>query len=384
MSTYRELIVMVADLAKQVSDDDTLTYKHIAFLLNIYRAYLLKQKYLNKAQEIPQSNYQTVCAKMAYTSTSSLNNCCGNSCYGPSRDFNVLRSEDSVSNLLTFSDTNISLIRCAGKFSIGFDSKLAYPDPNMYGFKTQEEYDKFISYVAEKTYTDELDISSIIESGSDLSKADNPYETSCKEDVNDVISIIVSKYQNVEDALFAVQSTIPQECNPEALYDASMRYYGNVNMVSRERFGYVGIGKYHTRSVYGTIGVDGHLYIKAKEDISIYNKAFVTSIFENPDKAYEQSSCTYKYTDESGEEIIKQCPEGDGICDPWDREFPIEEALQSQLVNLVLRDILGAAYRPKDSVNNSTDDLSDIVAYVRRNMKQQYVNQQNPSNGTAE
>ena len=36
---------------------------------------------------------------------------------------------------------------------------------------------------------------------------------------------------------------------------------------------------------------------------------------------------------------------------------------------MVVKELLGASYRPKDSINNSNDDLSDIVAWVRRNMK---------------
>ena len=36
---------------------------------------------------------------------------------------------------------------------------------------------------------------------------------------------------------------------------------------------------------------------------------------------------------------------------------------------MVVKELLGAAYRPKDSSNNSNDDLSDIIAWARRNMK---------------
>lgn len=377
MSTYRELIVMVADLAKQVSDDDTLTYRHIAFLLNIYRAYLLKQKYLNKSQEIPSSNYQTICAKMTHTSTSSLNNCCGNSCYGHSSGFNILRSENTVTYPLSFSDTKASLIRCAGKFSIQLNPDLEYSH-NPTVFETEERYNEFLDYMASIFNTEPLTIESCIQQGSMTFIS---YETSCKEDITDIIKLVVENFPETDAMLTPKATNNPQECNPQAIYDATMRYYGNVNMVSRERFGYVGIGKYHTKSVYGTIGVDGHLYIKAKEDISIYNKAFITSIFENPDKAYEQSSCTYKYTDkESGKAIIKQCPESDGICDPWDRQFPIEESLQSQLINLVLKDISNAARKSADRVNNSADDYERVSAVEY----QKYYDKRNgrPKDGT--
>ena len=45
MSTYRELVYLVLDELKGTSDDFTYTEDHIIFLLNKYRAFLLKQKY---------------------------------------------------------------------------------------------------------------------------------------------------------------------------------------------------------------------------------------------------------------------------------------------------------------------------------------------------
>jgi hypothetical protein len=53
----------------------------------------------------------------------------------------------------------------------------------------------------------------------------------------------------------------------------------------------------------------------------------------------------------------------------WDTNFPIEEGLITTLIQSVIADVLGAAYRPKDINNNAQDDLSDLIAYVRKNMK---------------
>jgi hypothetical protein len=39
------------------------------------------------------------------------------------------------------------------------------------------------------------------------------------------------------------------------------------------------------------------------------------------------------------------------------------------MLELINKELLGVTYRPKDSTNNSIDDLSDLAAYVRRNMK---------------
>jgi hypothetical protein len=61
MTTYRELIYMVLDLIKGNSDDFSYTDEHIAYLLDKYRAFLLKQRYANDPKKhVPYSNYQTV------------------------------------------------------------------------------------------------------------------------------------------------------------------------------------------------------------------------------------------------------------------------------------------------------------------------------------
>ena len=52
-----------------------------------------------------------------------------------------------------------------------------------------------------------------------------------------------------------------------------------------------------------------------------------------------------------------------------DMEFPLEASLLPQMIELIVKELLGVNYRPKDDVNNSTDDLADIAAFVRRNVK---------------
>ena len=52
---------MVLDELKLSSDDAQFTEDHIIFLLNKYRAFLLKQRYSDIKKWIPESNYQTIC-----------------------------------------------------------------------------------------------------------------------------------------------------------------------------------------------------------------------------------------------------------------------------------------------------------------------------------
>jgi len=52
-----------------------------------------------------------------------------------------------------------------------------------------------------------------------------------------------------------------------------------------------------------------------------------------------------------------------------DATFPLDAALIPQMIELLVKELSGMNYRPKDSYNSSSDDLADIANFVRRNMK---------------
>lgn len=60
MTTYRELVYMVLDELKAKSDDFYYTEDHIIFLLEKYRAFLLKQKYRTPKSVVLNSNYMYI------------------------------------------------------------------------------------------------------------------------------------------------------------------------------------------------------------------------------------------------------------------------------------------------------------------------------------
>lgn len=61
MTTYRELIYMCLDLIKGISDDFTYTEEHIMYLIDKYRATILKQRYGNDPKKyIPTANYSNI------------------------------------------------------------------------------------------------------------------------------------------------------------------------------------------------------------------------------------------------------------------------------------------------------------------------------------
>lgn len=66
MNTYKHLIYMIFDELKISSDDSFINENHIAFLLNKYRNVLLKQKYDNLVNEVPETSYQTICLDLEH------------------------------------------------------------------------------------------------------------------------------------------------------------------------------------------------------------------------------------------------------------------------------------------------------------------------------
>lgn len=66
-------------------------------------------------------------------------------------------------------------------------------------------------------------------------------------------------------------------------------------------------------------------------------------------------------------------------CDSFEMEFPIDSYLVPELVDRVLRELLGAAYRGKDNLNNAKDDLSDIANFIRNYVKRPLQQQLEPT-----
>ena len=69
MATYRELIYIVNDEIKTISDDSIITEEHIKFLLQKYRAFLMYQKYKSIKERVPESAYQSICLNLEKVNT---------------------------------------------------------------------------------------------------------------------------------------------------------------------------------------------------------------------------------------------------------------------------------------------------------------------------
>lgn len=215
---------MVLDELKLQSDDSFYTEDHVIFLLEKYRAFLLKQRYSDVKKQIPESNYQTLCLELMEV-------------------------------------------------------------PSMAG------------------------------------------ECDC-------------------DAYLKSINKIPFMMKIGAPSVYPMDYYkGDITLVSRDRMRYVGHNKYLQNIIYTSIGPDNYLYFKSSNPQFLYlQRVRMTGIFENPKSAIEL-----------------QCSIDNTICDILDAEFPIEDALVPPLIELVVKELLAAEYRPEDNVNNASDDLGNLA-----------------------
>lgn len=232
MSTYRELIYLVLDELKLVSDDAMFNEEYVMFLLGKFRGMMLKQQYKDVKKEIPESNYQTVCLKLMQVPAIS-----GEPCEGGT----YLRSEEKIPHLMSIASPKV------------------YP----------EDY-----------------------------------------------------------------------------------YNGDITFVSRERMRYVGYNRWLPNIIYASLGPDNYLYFKSFNPQYLYlENARLTGIFEEPEKAAELG-CDKNST-----------------CDPMDTQFPLEEALIPQVVELVVKELSGSIYKPEDSSNNASDDLSNLASFIRNNAK---------------
>ena len=227
MSTFRELVYLVLDELKGMSDDFSFTEDHVMFLLSKYRAFLLKQRYSDIKKQIPESNYQTMCLDLIEVPAIAGQPCDGGS---------YLRSKQKIPFLMQIGAPRV------------------YP----------------IDY-----------------------------------------------------------------------------YQGEITYVSRDRMRYVGYNKFLQNIIYCSIGPDNYLYFKSSNPQFLYlEKVRFTGIFQDALEASEL-----------------QCPDSDGetVCDPMDRVFPIEDSLVPPLIELIVKELAGPIYSPDDENNNAKDDLSNTM-----------------------
>ena len=124
--------------------------------------------------------------------------------------------------------------------------------------------------------------------------------------------------------------------------------FSTITYIPAERMPYVGYNKWLKNIIYAARSTDGYLYLNSNNPqfINLENIK-MSGVFRDPQEAA-------KYA----------CNE-DGIsvaCDTLDQEFPLEDALIPQCIEMVVQELAGPRYAPDDNVNNDKDDLTGIAA----------------------
>lgn len=129
-----------------------------------------------------------------------------------------------------------------------------------------------------------------------------------------------------------------------------------IEFTTFKRLKAVGWDKWKSKFLYTAIGPDNHIYVVYNNPFGKYLKQIkFKAIFEDFTKVFD-----YQYSGSS--------------YDIMEQEFPLEYSLIPGLIAMVVKDILGTAWRMADNRNDANDDLADIANYVRLNMKKRYNN----------
>ena len=123
---------MCLDLCKEFSDDSSFTEEHVLFLLNKYRAQVLKQEYERLKKESSIENKQSICLNLEEVDEN-INNPCGTP---------MLRSVESIPSTLDFSQPQVSTI------SFFSNPMMVYVTPEKMKFINYNKFLKNIIYCA--------------------------------------------------------------------------------------------------------------------------------------------------------------------------------------------------------------------------------------------
>lgn len=140
-------------------------------------------------------------------------------------------------------------------------------------------------------------------------------------------------------------------------------YQGEITLINKDRMKYVGHNKYLKNIIYCSLNPDNYLYFTSSNPQFLYlKKVRFTGIFEDFYGAAKLA-----------------CDSGEFECDYLDTEFPLEEAYAPNLIQAVVKELLGAAWRPTDTTNNANDNLSALANFIAQNTKKDLQEQITPS-----
>lgn len=120
----------------------------------------------------------------------------------------------------------------------------------------------------------------------------------------------------------------------------------NISYVSRDRMRFTGTNKFLRNIIYVSLGPDLHLYLNSTNPQFLYLcKLRMSAVFEDFDDAADL------LCDDSGESQA---------CDVLDETFPIRDYLVPNLIELVVKELVGTVFKPVDWKNDAKDNLAEV------------------------
>lgn len=112
-----------------------------------------------------------------------------------------------------------------------------------------------------------------------------------------------------------------------------------VNVVPIERLPYIGHNPYLVNMLYAAVDTDRRVYfLSNRKEHKMLEAVKVEGIFENPEEADKIS-----------------CDSVDAGCEPWDREYPMESAMQVSVIDEVVKIMAKRESLPEDNTNDGED-----------------------------
>lgn len=132
---------------------------------------------------------------------------------------------------------------------------------------------------------------------------------------------------SVESIPYTLQIGIPR-ITVDEYYDTKVEF------TSRERLPFVGYNKFLKNIIYSAVDENNNLIVKVPESVdwSDVKSIKLTALFESPRDLYD---------------------------DYMDEAYPVEEALVTTIIELVVKELAGSVYIKNDDKNNNRDDLAD-------------------------
>lgn len=149
----------------------------------------------------------------------------------------------------------------------------------------------------------------------------------------------------------------PMTIGTTRLFAQSDYYKGEITYITKDRMRYVGYNHWMNNIIYASQNPNGHIYFNSNNPQFLYlQNARMTAVFEDIEKASELECDTSE-------------------CDIMDKDFPLEGALVPLVIQMIVKELTGAEYKPDDSNNNSSDDLSNLATFLARNVKSRLAKQ---------